>query len=139
MSLVLDASMALSWYFADEQTDEADTVLDIVVEQGAVVPSLWRLEVANALQVSVRRKRFDVAFRNRALAQLSHLTIAVDPDTDTNAWSATLRLSDQFQLTLYDAAYLELAQRRGLPLASLDRPLRKAAGALGIALLGMAV
>ena len=138
MSLILDASMALSWYFADEQTDAADTILDRVAEQGAVVPSLWRLEVANALQVSVRRKRFDVAFRNRALLQLSQLNIAVDPDTDTNAWSATLQLSDQFQLTLYDAAYLELAQRRALPLASLDRPLRKAAGALGIELLGIA-
>ena len=138
MSLILDASMALSWYFADEQTDAADTILDRVAEQGAVVPSLWRLEVANALQVSVRRKRFDMAFRNRALLQLSQLNIAVDPDTDTNAWSATLQLSDQFQLTLYDAAYLELAQRRALPLASLDRPLRKAAGALGIELLGIA-
>ena len=138
MSLILDASMALSWYFADEQTDAADTILDRVAEQGAVVPSLWRLEVANALQVSVRRKRFDMAFRNRALLQLSQLNIAVDPDTDTNAWSATLKLSDQFQLTLYDAAYLELAQRRALPLASLDRPLRKAAGTLGIELLGIA-
>lgn len=138
MSFVLDASLTLSWYFADERTPAADGLLDRVAEQGAHVPTLWRLEVANALQVSMRRKRLDAPFRDNALAQLARMPITVDSDTDTYAWSTTLHLADRFQLTLYDAAYLELAQRRHLPLATLDQPLRAAAGALGVDVLGIA-
>lgn len=138
MSLVLDASLTLSWYFEDERTPAVDELLDRVVEQGAYVPTLWRLEVANGLQVSIRRKRFDASFRDNALTQLARMPITIDSDTDTYAWSMTLRLADRFQLTLYDAAYLELAQRRHLPLATLDRPLRTAASALGMDLLGVA-
>ncbi len=137
MSLVLDASLTLSWFFKDERTPGADAVLTEVTEHGAVVPALWRLEVANALQMALRRKRIDAGFRDRALTQLSRLSIAADPDTDAHAWTGALQLADRFQLTLYDAAYLELAQRRRLPLATLDRELREAAAALGIALLGV--
>lgn len=137
MSLVLDASLTLSWYFEDERTAAVDGLLDRVVEHGAFVPALWRLEVANGLQVSVRRRRLDVAFRDNALAQLARMPITVDADTDTYAWGATLHLADRFQLTLYHAAYLELAQRRHLPLATLDQPLRAAAGALRVDLLGI--
>ncbi len=137
MSLVLDASLTLSWFFKDERTPGADAVLTEVTEKGAVVPSLWRLEVANALQMALRRKRIDAAFRDSALTQLSRLSITADPDMDTYAWTVTLQLADRFQLTLYDAAYLELAGRRRLPLATLDRELRDASAALGIALLGV--
>ena len=137
MSLVLDASLTLSWFFKDERTPRADAVLTEVTENGAVVPALWRLEVANALQMAVRRKRIDAAFRNSALTQLSRLSISTDPDTDAYAWTVTLQLADRFQLTLYDAAYLELASRRVLPLATLDRELRDASAALGITLLGV--
>ena len=137
MSLVLDASLTLSWFFKDERTPGTDAVLTEVTENGAVVPGLWRLEVANALQMAVRRKRIDAAFRDSALAQLSQLFIPADPDTDAYAWTAILQLAGRFELTLYDAAYLELAQRRRLPLATLDRELRDAAAALGIALLGV--
>jgi len=138
VSLVLDTSMALSWYFEDERTPAADAVLDQVVEQGAVVPSLWRLEVANGFQSAIRRQRIDVSFRDKALTELKAMSITVDSDTDANAWTTTLRLSDRFRLTAYDAAYLELAQRKSLPLASLDRELRQAGAALGITLLGAA-
>ena len=62
------------------------------------------------------------------------MAITIDPDTDSYAWTNTLQLADRFQLTVYDAAYLELAQRRSLPLATLDKPLRTAAGTLGIML-----
>jgi predicted nucleic acid-binding protein len=137
VSLVLDASLTLSWYFDDEIRADADAVLDQVADHGAFVPSLWRLEVANGLQAAVRRKRVDFAFRDHALGQLNRLPIEVDQETDVHAWSATLRLAERFQLSLYDAAYLELAQRRHLPLATLDQALRAAAGALAIGLLGV--
>ena len=137
MSLVLDTSLALSWYFEDERTPAADALLDRVADQGATVPGLWRLEIANGLRTAIRRKRIDEGFRNRAIAQLARLPITVDPDTDRYAWTTTLYLADRFALTPYDAAYVELAQRLTLPLATLDEPLRAAATALGVALLGM--
>ncbi len=137
MTLVIDASLTLSWYFEDERTPAADALLDQVTNTGAVVPSLWRLETANGLQVAIRRKRIDVAFRDRALTHLTRLPITVDAETDAHAWTTTLQLADRFQLTLYDAAYLELAQRRALPLATLDSALRPAADALGLTLLGV--
>lgn len=136
MSLFLDASLALSWYFEDERTPAADALLDQVAEAGAVVPSLARLEMANALQIAVRRNRIVPAFRDKALAELALMSIAVDPDADNYAWTTSLHLADRFQLTLYDAAYLELAQRRTLPLATLDSAVRAGARMLGIALLG---
>jgi predicted nucleic acid-binding protein len=136
VSLVLDPSLALSWYFEDERTLQADALLDQVVDQGAVVPALWRLEVAKAFQVALRRKRIDTAFRDNALSELAMMAIIVDPDTDVHAWTTTLRLSDRFRLTAYDASYLELAQRRTLPLATLDQQLRAAAHTLGVRLLG---
>ena len=136
MSLVLDTSLTLSWYFEDERTPAADALLDRVADQGAMVPGLWRLEIANGLRTAIRRKRIDEGFRNRAIAQLARLPINVDPDTDRYAWTTTLQLADLFALTPYDAAYIELAQRLVLPLATLDEPLRAAATALGVALLG---
>ena len=113
-----------------------DAVLDEVAASGAVVPSLWRIEVANGLQMAIRRNRIDRDFRDRAIRHLSLLPIVVDPETDTYVWTATLRLSDRFGLTVYDAAYLELAQRRDLPLASIDKALSAAGQALGVPMLG---
>jgi predicted nucleic acid-binding protein len=136
VSLVLDPSMALSWYFEDECSPAADARLERVAEDGAVVPSLWRLEIANGLQIALRRGRINRAFRDRTLAELARMPITVDPDTDSDAWTSTLQLADRFQLAVYDAAYLELAQRRCLPLATLDKPLRAAAGMLEITLFG---
>ncbi len=137
MSLVLDASLALSWYFDDESTPATDAVLDRVSEAGAVVPGLWRLEVANALQSALRRRRITPEYRDAALAALADLPIAVDADADSYAWTTTLALSDRFGLTAYDATYLDLARRRGLPLATLDRQLRDAAASLNVAILGL--
>ena len=87
-------------------------------------------------QSALRRKRISTAYRDDSLTELAQLPIAVDADTDTYAWTTTLRLAQRFGLTIYDATYLELAQRRSLPLATLDVPLRVAAGALGLSLLG---
>ncbi len=100
------------------------------------MPALWRLEVANSLTVAVRRNRVDAEFRRAALADLAHLDITPDQQTDRHAWSETLHLADQYRLTLYDAAYLELAYRRRLPLATLDQELRVAAQAVGTNTLG---
>ena len=136
MSLVVDSSMTLAWYFEDERTDASLAVLDQVAEAGAIVPAHWRLEVVNGLQVAVRRGRIDVAYRDASLADLQSLVIMIDPGTNRQAWSATLRLSDRFGLTSYDAAYLELALRRQLPLATLDGELVRAAQAENVPLVG---
>jgi predicted nucleic acid-binding protein len=136
VSLVLDSSAALAWIYADETTEAVRQVFDMVAENGALVPSLWRLEVANSLTVAVRRGRIGAEFRNAALADLALLDIATDAHTDAHSWTTTLHLADRFRLTLYDAAYLELAHRRSLPLASLDKELRDAGRTLGIPLLG---
>jgi predicted nucleic acid-binding protein len=97
---------------------------------------LWKLEVANILEMGVRRGRHDAAFRDATLADLALLPINLDPDTDRQAWGATSQLASRHRLTLYDAAYLELAQRRDLPFATLDHELRSAASAEGMTLLG---
>jgi predicted nucleic acid-binding protein len=86
--------------------------------------------------MGVRRGRHDAAFRDATLADLALLPIHLDSETDRQAWGATVRLAQRHRLTAYDAAYLELAQRRGLPLATLDKQLRDAASAEGVILLG---
>ncbi len=136
MSLVLDSSATLAWVFADEVTEPVLRVFDRVCDTGAWVPGLWKLEVANVLELGVRRGRYASAFRNSTLADLALLPLHVDGETDRQAWGATLQLAERHRLTLYDAAYLELALRRGLPLASLDGELRAAAQAECVIVLG---
>jgi len=137
MSLVLDSSATLARLWEDETTEAVSRLFELIRDTGAWVPSLWRLEVANALEMDVRRGRHVAEFRDGALADLALLPIQIDPETDRYAWDATLRLAGRHRLTLYDAAYLELALRRQLPLATLDRQLRAAAEDEGIGLLGM--
>ena len=134
MSLVLDGSAALAWCFEDEATPAIDRLFEGIALHGAVVPALWRLEVANGLQAGVRRRRLDVSRRDRLLSALDKLDIRTDPDTDRFAWTTTVSLADQFRLTLYDASYLELARRHTLPLATLDQELRRAAEHAGVGL-----
>ena len=87
--------------------------------------------------MAVRRGRVDHQFRRAALADLGDLDIIVDAQTDSRAWNATLEFADRFVLTVYDAAYVELAQRRALPLATLDRDMQRAAAQLGLRLIGL--
>jgi predicted nucleic acid-binding protein len=134
---VLDSSATLAWIYGDETTDPIRRLFDAVGEEGAVVPALWRLEIANSLTVAVRRRRIEANFRRAALTDLALLDIAIDDQTDVHAWGETLSLADCFHLTVYDAAYLELAQRRNLPLATLDGELRAAAKSVGLRLMGM--
>jgi predicted nucleic acid-binding protein len=135
VSLVLDASSALGWYFEDEVTAAGEALLERVAQNGAVVPVLWRYEVANGLQTAVRRRRIDPVYRDATLADLGLLPITIDRAGDDALWTTTLGLADRFGLTVYDAAYLELAYRRALPLATADRALRSAAGTLSVALI----
>lgn len=134
MSLVLDASVALAWVFGEEPGSELRRLFDGIADNGAVVPGLWWLEVANTLTVAVRRKRIDSGFRAAALRDLALLDIDTDEQTGPRTWSDVIVFADEYKLTVYDAAYLELAQRRGLPLASLDAELRAAAGKANVRL-----
>jgi predicted nucleic acid-binding protein len=136
VSLVLDSSATLAWIYCDETTEAIRRVFDAVAENGALVPALWRLEVANSLTMAVRKRRIDPDFRRAALADLALLDIATDQQRDSYAWTDTLNLADHLHLTVYDAAYLELARRRILPLATLDQKLRTAATAIGVTVLG---
>jgi predicted nucleic acid-binding protein len=136
VSLVVDTSATLAWVYSEETTEAISEVLARLTDRGAWVPALWRLEVANVLEMNVRRGRHDAAFRDAALEDLAILPIGIDAETDRHAWGATIRLAARHRLTTYDAAYLELAQRRRLPLATLDKELRDAATAEGVILLG---
>jgi len=132
MSLVLDCSVTLAWQFHEEQTDAIRALLYLVVDKGAVAPSLWRFEVANGLEMAVRRGRVSPSHRNQALVNLARLNINIDEACDDLVWTATVRLAELYKLTVYDAAYLELAQRARLPLATLDTALAAAARAAGV-------
>jgi predicted nucleic acid-binding protein len=136
VSFVVDNSIALAWCFEDEHTQPIMDLLDRVAETGAVAPSLWPLEALNGLLMAERRKRLDGRRRQRLAGFLRGLPVTLDTETADQAWSATARLAERYRLTLYDAAYLELAQRRKLPLATLDDDLIKAGKVLGMTLLG---
>jgi predicted nucleic acid-binding protein len=136
MSLVLDNSITMAWLMPDENSTPANALLHRVAVGGAVVPPLWHLEVGNSLTFAIRQRRISVTDRADAIGFLRGLPIEVDDEMQMRSWSDTLDLADRFKLTLYDACYLELAQRKHLPLATLDGDLRKAGGALGLELLG---
>lgn len=134
MLLVLDASVALAWCYTNEQTPPIMQVRQRVVTSGAIVPAIWRLEIANALRAGVRRERITVVQRNENLNDFLAFPITIDNETNHHAWETIIALSDQYNLTPYDAAYLELAQRLNLPLATLDAPLAAAAKAAKVKL-----
>jgi predicted nucleic acid-binding protein len=138
VSLVIDASVALAWCFEDEQTPMLMALLDRVAAEGAVAPQLWPVEVLNGLLTAERRGRIGAAERREVLGLLHQLPIAVDGETAAQAWSATQAIADSEMLTAYDAAYLELAMRLGVPLATMDRLLAEAARKRGVPLLGTA-
>ncbi len=134
-ALVLDASVVLAVVFQEANRAHAVEILAQAVEHGAVVPCIWHVEVGNALLVAERRKRLSPQERTAALRGLSRLSITVDPGTAYRAWGEVLTLAEQHRLTLYDATYLELSLRSGLPLASFDSALRKAARSASVSVL----
>jgi len=136
MSFVVDSSVALTWCFEDEATQAADALLMKLTHDGAHAPSLWPLEVFNVLVAAQRRGRITSQERQDRIALLHALPITLDTETAAQAWTITNLLAERHNLTLYDAAYLELAQRLDLPLATLDADLRTAANSLGMPVLG---
>jgi len=127
---VLDNSVAMRWLLESEKASDqayAEDVLRTLAEFNAIVPNLWHLEAANVLLGAERRGDIEFAEAERFIAQLENLPIYVDPLTANHAFSRTLALAGAYKLSSYDAAYLELAIREGLPLASLDKSLLKAA------------
>ncbi|MDG3442517.1 type II toxin-antitoxin system VapC family toxin [Nitrospirillum amazonense] len=133
MPFVVDVSVAASWLMPDEGCDAAIIAFERLVTDPAVVPSLWWFEIRNMLLVNERRRRLDEMQTARALALLAQLPIRVDNSPDS---AIVMRLARQHRLTAYDAAYLELAQRLAVPLATLDDALVRAAHADGVTLVG---
>jgi predicted nucleic acid-binding protein len=133
---VLDASVAVAWCFVDESTRFTEDVLDLLSAGAeAVVPAVWPLEVANALLVAERRKRLTIAQVTGQLQRIGGLPILVMAIGAAYAFEQVLPVARQQTLSAYDAAYLQLALREALPLATLDEELKRAAKANGIVLL----
>ena len=132
MAFVLDASITACWAFRDEDHPAASLALDQMRSEEAVVPCLWWFEVRNILVVNERKRRIAESDTANFLMNLSRLRIRVDRDP---VEAAVLGLARRHRLSVYDAAYLELAQREGLPLATLDADLQTAAAGAGVALL----
>jgi predicted nucleic acid-binding protein len=132
---VLDASLTLSWCFADEPTSYSRRVLAALQTTFAVVPARWPFEVANGLAFAERRQRITPEGIAEFLEILWRLPIQIERRDALWLWQAVLPLSREQQLTAYDAAYLELAQREGMHLATLDRDLREAGGDIGVLIL----
>jgi len=132
---VVDCSVAVAWCFEDEATPALDALLELVQTEGAVVPAWWTLEVTNVLLLAARRGRTASEAVQERLALLDMLAIETDTQGLGAVWRSTvLALAQTEALTVYDAVYLELAIRRGLPLASSDKALRRAAAQRGVPL-----
>ena len=129
---VLDCSVTMAWCFDDEATSYTHAVRDSLAHVQAVVPSLWSVGVANATIMGERRKRLDEARSQRFIVLLEALPIVIDHENSTRAFGDILHLARAHQLSAYDAAYLDLAIRRGLPRACLDGKLKTAATAAGV-------
>lgn len=133
-TLVIDCSVTMAWYFKDEANPYSDAVRRALATERAAVPALWPLEVANVLLMGERRKSSTQAQATKWLRFLTALPIAVDSQPPILAFDPILNLARSHKLTAYDAAYLELAIRLGLPLAARDDALEKAAQSVGVPL-----
>ena len=134
MPFIVDASVALAWCFEDEVSEYADQVLGRLDEDRALVPSVWALEIANALAIAERRRRLSAADVARMALLFLGLPVAVQEVAPQVVLGPVLELARAHGLTAYDAAYLELAMREGLPLATQDEALRAAAQRVGLPL-----
>ena len=133
MPFVVDASVAACWILPDERHPIAEAAFARIASDPGEAPSLWWFELRNLLIVNERRGRLDAAKSTEALLRLAALQVAIVADIDEQA---LMRLARRHRLTIYDAAYLELALRRGIPLATLDAALAGAARAEGVRLIG---
>lgn len=132
MRFVLDCSVAISWCLVDENNAYANAVWTLLLENDAVVPSIWWLEIVNVLLVAERRGRMTQDNADEALARLRALTLIIDTNTTQESIDSTLELARRYNLAAYDAAYLELAMREELLLATIDNRLAEAARRCGV-------
>jgi len=135
-AFVLDSSVALAWYLPRQQTPRTDALMHRMADEGALATALWPIEVANVLLIYERRGQLTAADRASAIAFYNSAPVALDDQTQARAWGKAFDLALAHKLTVYDAGYLELALRAGLPLATLDSALVHAATALGVPVLG---
>jgi predicted nucleic acid-binding protein len=126
-ALVIDASIALAWGLPDEISLYADAALMVAEQDGLHVPEIWSREIANGLALAYIRKRITPADEQVFLAALSRLTITVEASSPLTVLRDGTAAAVRFELTAYDAAYVDLALRQGLRLATLDKQMRKAA------------
>ncbi len=135
MAFVLDCSVTMAWVFPDEATDSTDALRESLIQDGAVVPALWPIEVANVLLVATRRGRISEVDWPPIRDALEALPIDIDPESCLRVLHTVLPIANKHALSVYDAMYLELALRLGLPLATLDHRLIAAGKAAGVEVL----
>lgn len=134
MAFVLDSSVAMSWCFEDETTPYTERVLELLTHSQAVAPAVWPIEISNVLLVAEHRGRITTARSTRFLRLLEDLPISIDSSMSQLSPSGPLELGRAYNLSAYDASYLELAMREQMPLATLDVHLREAAAKSGVEL-----
>jgi predicted nucleic acid-binding protein len=132
---VLDCSVAATWFFADEKAPETDILRQRAIDKGAVVPSLWHLEIGNVFWMAEKRGRMKTSDTVIHMDFIKLLPLEIDATPLTHSLPEILSLSRLHNLTVYDATYLELALRRGIALATRDKALRQAAEKLGLTVL----
>lgn len=132
MTIVVDASLIVAWLLREERSGEADRIAGVIVEEGAWVPQLFSVEIANVLLQAVRRRRITASYADLQLRRLEDISLSADLETNDFAWTTTYHLAADEELTVYDATYLELALRLGATLATLDADLAAAARRRGL-------
>jgi predicted nucleic acid-binding protein len=132
---VVDNSVVMSWCFKDETNKYADAILHKLSEARAVVPSIWPLEVVNVLLVAERRKRLSEADSTRFITLLTQLPIIVEQERPENMMKELLTFARAYNLSSYDASYLDLAMKRGYPIATSDNKLIQAARRIDVQIL----
>ncbi len=126
-SFVIDNSVVMSWCFKDEKNNYSDQILDKLEFSTAIVPSIWPLEVGNVLLVAERKNRLIQADSIRFIALLTELPIVVEPESPGRMMNEIVNIARTYNLSTYDASYLDLAMRKGISIATLDKNLLKAA------------
>ena len=134
--IVIDASVALAWSLKDEGGDYAESVMQVVIRDGAMAPAHWPLEVANALRSAERRGRIAAELVDEVGRALADLAIDIRPVEVTTSFWGVLSAARDYGLSVYDAAYLDLSRSRGLSLATLDGELRDACQKAGVTVFG---
>ncbi len=135
-NFVIDNSIVMAWCFEDEASDYTDAIQELLIDNKAFVPAIWPLEVANVLLVAERKKRISKADSGHFIALLSQLPIEVGPAESDRIFHDTLSMARQYRLSSYDASYLDIAIRKGTPIATLNKAIIRAAKDLKVQIIG---